>query len=134
MKNEKKRKQYTFISFLYSRLIASSTSHTPLALAHLASRKELVDLTKAKNLFVMEAMWTRFFPANLRVKELLTNKAIGDIQYLFILLPLVLLPHISFLSSPSSHLVLLISFLYSYRKSSLHPLFSSLLSFSFDSY
>lgn len=31
----------------------------------------------------MEAMWTRFFPGTKKVKELLQNNAIGDVQYLF---------------------------------------------------
>ncbi|TMW65525.1 hypothetical protein Poli38472_008167 [Pythium oligandrum] len=40
---------------------------------------EVVALAKEKNLFFMEGMWTRFFPAVRHVRELLQQKAIGEI-------------------------------------------------------
>jgi predicted dehydrogenase len=39
--------------------------------------KAMVDLAREKNLFLMEAMWTRFFPIHVRIRELLKEKAIG---------------------------------------------------------
>lgn len=44
--------------------------------------KFLFDLAKQKNLFLMEAVWTRFFPLSAKFKELLhKDKAIGDFHY-----------------------------------------------------
>lgn len=42
--------------------------------------KELTKLAREKSLFIMEAMWTRFLPIYSRVKELLDNKALGEVQ------------------------------------------------------
>ncbi|MDR1017905.1 MAG: Gfo/Idh/MocA family oxidoreductase [Lachnospiraceae bacterium] len=41
--------------------------------------KEVLDLAKEKNLFVMEAYWTRFLPHILKIKELVDKGEIGDI-------------------------------------------------------
>ncbi|ODM95224.1 Trans-1,2-dihydrobenzene-1,2-diol dehydrogenase [Orchesella cincta] len=46
--------------------------------------KELLEHAKAKNLFFMEALWVRFFPAYQKLKELLSTKAIGDVANVFI--------------------------------------------------
>lgn len=43
-----------------------------------AEAKELVKLAREKNLFFMEAMWTRFFPIHIRIRELIAQGAIGD--------------------------------------------------------
>lgn len=39
--------------------------------------KTMIDLAREKNLFLMEAMWTRFFPIHVRIRELLQEKALG---------------------------------------------------------
>jgi predicted dehydrogenase len=39
--------------------------------------QEMVDLAREKKLFLMEAMWTRFFPIHVRIRELLKEGAIG---------------------------------------------------------
>ena len=41
--------------------------------------KEMIDLAKSKNLFLMEALWTRFIPATIKVLELIKNNEIGEI-------------------------------------------------------
>ncbi len=41
--------------------------------------KEMVALAKKKNLFLMEAMWSRFFPLMEKIREILDQKLIGDI-------------------------------------------------------
>ncbi|ODM95226.1 Trans-1,2-dihydrobenzene-1,2-diol dehydrogenase [Orchesella cincta] len=46
--------------------------------------KELLEYAKAKNLFFMEALWVRFFPAYQKLRELLSTKAIGDVANVFI--------------------------------------------------
>ncbi|CAL8144825.1 unnamed protein product [Orchesella dallaii] len=46
--------------------------------------KELLEYAKAKNLFFMEALWVRFFPAYQKLRELLSNKAIGDVTNVFV--------------------------------------------------
>ncbi len=43
--------------------------------------KEMIDEAGKRNLFLMEAMWTRFIPATGKMLELLHEKAIGDIIY-----------------------------------------------------
>ena len=40
--------------------------------------QKLVDLAREKKLFLMEAMWTRFFPVHVRIRELLDEKVIGQ--------------------------------------------------------
>ena len=42
--------------------------------------KEMIDCAKAKNCFLMEAMWSRFFPAAQSLKELLDSGSLGDIR------------------------------------------------------
>ena len=40
----------------------------------------VIALARRKNLFLMEAMWTRFIPAIIKLRELLAKKTIGDVQ------------------------------------------------------
>ena len=42
--------------------------------------RELIDLAREKKLFLMEAMWTRFIPAIVKVRELLKDGAIGEVM------------------------------------------------------
>lgn len=41
--------------------------------------KKLYEVAKAKNLFFMEAVWTRCFPLSVKIRELVTSGHIGDI-------------------------------------------------------
>eukprot|EP01083_Nonionella_stella_P035200 96157_1 len=44
--------------------------------------QQMVDAARQNNTFLMEAMWTRFFPAYRKARELITSGVIGDvIQY-----------------------------------------------------
>lgn len=47
--------------------------------ASLADTTEIVDLARARGLFCMEAMWTRFQPAVVEAKRLVADGAIGDV-------------------------------------------------------
>lgn len=40
---------------------------------------KLVAKAKEKNLFFMEAVWTRYFPLSIKVRELITSGAIGTV-------------------------------------------------------
>ncbi len=40
----------------------------------------LIEKARAKKLFLMEAMWTRYIPAVVRLRELLAEKVIGNVQ------------------------------------------------------
>ena len=42
--------------------------------------EQMVARAREKNLFLMDAMWTRCFPAMTRLRELLAEKAIGDVM------------------------------------------------------
>ncbi|MDQ1584188.1 MAG: hypothetical protein QOF36_2242 [Microbacteriaceae bacterium] len=42
--------------------------------------REVVDLAAAKNLLVLEAMWTRFLPHVVRIREILAAGTIGDVR------------------------------------------------------
>jgi predicted dehydrogenase len=53
----------------------------PFAL-NAAEAEDVVRMARDKRLFLMEAMWTRFFPIMDRVRELAAEGAIGDIQML----------------------------------------------------
>ena len=43
--------------------------------------EEVIDLAHRKNLFLMEAMWTRFLPLIVKLRELLTERVVGDIRH-----------------------------------------------------
>ena len=46
--------------------------------------QDLINLAREKNLFLMEAMWTRFFPIHVKIRELLAEGVLGDLQGLVI--------------------------------------------------
>ncbi|KOS23261.1 Trans-1 [Escovopsis weberi] len=46
---------------------------------NVAQARKLFETAKAKNLFFMEAVWTRFFPLSIKVRELLAAGEIGDV-------------------------------------------------------
>lgn len=41
---------------------------------------EMINLAVSKNLFLMEAMWTRFVPAIVKLRDMLQQQVIGDVQ------------------------------------------------------
>lgn len=45
-----------------------------------AQAKKLVETAKAKNLFLMEAVWTRYFPLSIKIRELVKSGAIGKVH------------------------------------------------------
>ena len=47
---------------------------------NLKQTKELIKLAKDKNLFFMEAVWSRCFPAYEKLKNSINNNVIGDIK------------------------------------------------------
>ena len=47
-----------------------------------AQTSELIELARAKNLFLMEAVWTRFLPAILKLQDVLAEGAIGEVRTL----------------------------------------------------
>lgn len=47
-----------------------------------AQAEELIELARAKNLFMMEAVWTRFLPAILKLQELLADGVIGEVLFI----------------------------------------------------
>ncbi|KAH8677402.1 hypothetical protein BX600DRAFT_506445 [Xylariales sp. PMI_506] len=44
-----------------------------------AQARKLVETAKAKNVFFMEAVWTRYFPLSIKVRELVKSGAIGTV-------------------------------------------------------
>jgi predicted dehydrogenase len=42
--------------------------------------EDLIKTARDKKLFLMEAMWTRFFPVHVKIRELLADGLIGDLQ------------------------------------------------------
>lgn len=44
--------------------------------------EECIDLARQKNLFLMEAMWMRFFPAIVQVRRWLQEGLLGDVRFL----------------------------------------------------
>ncbi|TYQ18349.1 UNVERIFIED_CONTAM: putative dehydrogenase [Acetivibrio alkalicellulosi] len=49
---------------------------------NLLQAKSLINTAKEKKLFIMEAMWTKFFPCIIELNKLLNEKIIGDIRFL----------------------------------------------------
>jgi len=47
-----------------------------------AEAEELIDVARLKNHFLMEAMWTRFNPIIVKLRELLRDGAIGEVKHL----------------------------------------------------
>jgi predicted dehydrogenase len=47
-----------------------------------ASAEDLVELARQRELFLMEAMWTRTLPAILHIQELVTDGAIGEVRHI----------------------------------------------------
>ena len=45
-----------------------------------AEAEELVSVARGENVFLMEAMWTRFLPLVVRLRELLAEGVIGDVR------------------------------------------------------
>lgn len=45
-----------------------------------AEAETIIQLARSKNLFLMEAMWTRYIPAIRKLRQLLADDAIGDVQ------------------------------------------------------
>ncbi len=41
--------------------------------------REMIDLAHAKGIFLMEAMWTRYAPAMVKIRELLAQSVIGEV-------------------------------------------------------
>jgi predicted dehydrogenase len=41
--------------------------------------RQLVETARAKKLFLMEAVWTRFFPLSVKIRELVSSGAIGTV-------------------------------------------------------
>jgi dihydrodiol dehydrogenase / D-xylose 1-dehydrogenase (NADP) len=46
--------------------------------------EDVINLARQKKLFLMEAMWTRFFPIQVRVREILAAGLLGELQGLVI--------------------------------------------------
>jgi len=46
--------------------------------ANARQAQELIDLAHAKNLFITEAIWTRYMPLSMKVKELMASGIIGE--------------------------------------------------------
>jgi predicted dehydrogenase len=44
-----------------------------------AQAQKLVDTARAKNLFLMEAVWTRYFPLSVKIRELVSSGVIGPV-------------------------------------------------------
>ena len=53
----------------------------PFAL-NAAEADEMVAAARGRRLFLMEGMWTRFVPLTVRLREMLSQRAIGDVEYL----------------------------------------------------
>jgi len=53
----------------------------PLTLSH-NDAIDMVGCARSNNVFLMEAMWSRFFPTTIKALELVQQGAIGDVKYL----------------------------------------------------
>ena len=49
-----------------------------------AQARDVVAVARRKNVFLMEAMWTRFFPLMARVRELVADKAVGEVRMIMV--------------------------------------------------
>lgn len=51
----------------------------PIAMNH-GEAKQMFDCAKANNVFLMEALWTRFIPSFIKAKELVESGTIGEVK------------------------------------------------------
>ncbi len=49
---------------------------------NVAEAEEMIECARANRLFLMEAMWSHFFPAMAKVREIIASGAIGDVRLL----------------------------------------------------
>jgi predicted dehydrogenase len=49
-----------------------------------AEARQMIETARARKLFLMEAMWTRFLPTMARVRELIAEGAIGEVRMLHV--------------------------------------------------
>lgn len=61
-----------------------------------AQTKLLVETAKAKNLFLMEAVWTRYFPLSIYVRDVITSGKIGTVMRAYADLTVPIVPGTSF--------------------------------------
>jgi len=47
-----------------------------------AEAEDIINMAREKKLFLMEAMWTRFLPILVKIRELLAANIIGDVRML----------------------------------------------------
>lgn len=45
-----------------------------------AQARKLVETARAKDLFFMEAVWTRYFPLSIKIRELIKSGTIGEVR------------------------------------------------------
>lgn len=48
-----------------------------------AQAKKLVEIAKQKNLFLMEAVWTRYFPLSIELRKMVSDGKIGEVKRVF---------------------------------------------------
>ncbi|BFZ61017.1 hypothetical protein YB2330_002075 [Saitoella coloradoensis] len=48
-----------------------------------AQARKLVETARAKNLFLMEAQWTRYFPLSIELRRMISSGKLGDIKQIF---------------------------------------------------
>jgi predicted dehydrogenase len=53
----------------------------PLTISY-SQTSQLVELARAKKVFLMEAMWSRFIPALVKMKEVIDSGTIGEIKFM----------------------------------------------------
>lgn len=58
--------------------------------------EELIKIAKQKDLFMMEAVWTRYFPLSIYVRDIITSGKIGPVSRTFADLSMVMVPEKTF--------------------------------------
>lgn len=68
-----------------------------------AQAKKLIETAKAKNLFLMEAVWTRYFPLSVKVREMVIDGVIGQVHRVIADLSLEMVAEDGSLAFDNSH-------------------------------
>uniref|UniRef100_A0A8B9RBY9 Trans-1,2-dihydrobenzene-1,2-diol dehydrogenase n=1 Tax=Astyanax mexicanus TaxID=7994 RepID=A0A8B9RBY9_ASTMX len=71
--------QHLLVGVLFMNSKKNILCEKPLAM-NIREVQELVATAKKNNVFLMEAVWTRFFPASLEISRLLSQDAIGEVK------------------------------------------------------
>jgi len=69
--------------FARNLLLVLALNNLSLIAVNAAQARVLVDLARQKNLFLLEAVWTRFFPLSIQIRDLISSGKLGHVNRVY---------------------------------------------------